>query len=120
MGVDYRSYVGFGIKLADQNTYDELIDKFEACEVDIYDIEFSDEHIELVDDGMCGQYMYLLYKLNEFEVYDCDSENTEISLSDFKELLGKVPGALKEACELLKLNNFNVEDVKFISFTHAY
>ena len=120
MGVDYRSYVGFGIKLADEDTYDEVNDKFDADGIDIYDIEFSDNNIEIVSDGMCGNYIYLIYKLNEFEIYEGDSENTEISLAEFKDIVAKVPNALKEACKLLRLDNFTADDVKFISFTHAY
>lgn len=121
MGVDYTSYTGFGIKLANEDNYDEINNLLEEAseDGDVYSLTFDDDNIELIFDGMCGQYIYLLYKLDSHEpLYDNDG--LELSLTEFKEIIEKVAPALADAVKKLGLPNIEAKDVKFISFTHAW
>ena len=120
MGVDYTAYAGFGLRLATENNYNEVCDMLEAAseDGDIYDIEFDDENIELIFDGMCGNYIYLLYKLSSEDAYAADA--TELSLNEFKATLEKVAPALSAAVRKLGIPNIEASDIKFISFVHAW
>ena len=119
MGVDYTAYVGIGLKLATEKTYNDIIAKIDTATGYHYDVDFSDEHIELVVDGMGGQYIYLLYVLDSHDMYD-ETEGIELSLEDFRTLLAQATPALLEALKTLGLSDFTKDAFKFISFTHVW
>lgn len=119
MGVDYTTYVGIGLKLATEKTYDDITARMDAATGDYYDVNFSDSHIKLICDGMCGQYIYLLYVLDSHDIYD-EAEGIVLSLDEFKTLLAQAAPALLEALTTLGLSEFTEDAFKFISFTHAW
>jgi len=119
MGLDYNSYTGFGFKLADGDTYDDVIEAIERNHEDYYDIDFSDDNIELIVDGMCGNYIYLLYIIDNHDPLE-DNNGIELSLTEFKETTERAITALSEAVNKLGLPNVEAKDIKFISFTHVW
>ena len=123
MGVDYTSYAGFGIKIADSKTFDEVYhNKLEPLDYiwESDDNFFKDKHIELITDGMCGDYIYLMYVIDRHDLYD-ETEGISIDLDEFKKQVDEVKPLIEDAINKLGLSDMvSADNIKFITFTHAW
>lgn len=110
MGIDTRVYVVCGVKVNDYDTdfskaYDDVYD---SCPIDI------------VLDGMCGDYMVfgkILYESGNFR-YDCD-DNNEDKVIDITNL-ADIEKEYKLEFERLfpKFKHYVEQPFKLMTFTH--
>ena len=116
MSVDVTHYFGVGIALDPDGDYWDFTE--EHPEYDQYFFRDGETRVRLIVDGMCGDYVYLMYVLNRADDLYSSSATKEFALnslesSDIIKELQTAYFILTDGKEL------PIKDVKIVSLFHA-
>lgn len=119
MSVDLTHYLGIGVAVDPDKGFWDILD--EHPEYDQYTRKSNKTRVRLITDGMCGNYAYLIYLLNQTEQYEMwnDSATKEFPLNTVE-----TQNAIKELQEAYPLFNngeeLSISKLKIISLFHAH
>ena len=122
MSVDLTHYFGIGLQIpVDFDKYDEIIDKYPQYSNFNFIRKTTDtkSNIRLIEDGMNGDYTYLLYLLKETEQEEMYSnESLGILYVDNIEMTNALD-ELQEVYPLFMDEELQTKNVKIISLFHC-
>ena len=116
MSVDVTHYFGVGIALDPNGDYWDFTE--EHPEYDRYFFRDGETRVRLIVDGMCGDYVYLMYVINKTDALYSSSATKEFALNSLES--SNIIKELQEAYPLLTGGKeLPIKDVKIISLFHA-
>ena len=122
MSVDLTHYFGIGLQIpVDFDKYDEIIDKYPQYSNFNFIRKTTDNksNIRLIEDGMNGDYTYLMYLLKETEQEEMYSNESLGFLCVDNIEMTKALDELQEVYTLFMDEELQIKNVKIISLFHC-
>lgn len=125
MSTSKYTYTGVGIRLANSKTYDVVNHRLERIAAEkggswSGDLVFEDKHLQIINDGMNGNYIYLFYIFSMVDGWSGTGIDTDKSYT-----IGEMISRLQEAyCQIakayydLEFTNLDNSEVRFMTLEH--
>ena len=119
MSVNAEVFVGFSVDLDYRNHYDD-VDEFcdKHPEYDRYSPSYKNT-VRFIVDGMCGDYIRLMYIVNYIDIEYADGYSHYDTLDVDVDLYSQgIYDKLNEPYKEIFKKDLNIDDIKFITFVH--